>query len=432
MTPIGKKYRELGGENGFLGKPISQETICSDGQGWYRIYEHGQILYLKGIGAHEVHGAILSKYLAWEREEGVLGYPVSDETELDGGLRYNRFQKGLIVWSTELNAHGICEDGVHMDYLVDFERLAEAPWYAEERAAQAVADPDAVINPQWTPYGDLNEFYHFIRDAYCIDLKYNIDTNTYERKYVGWQVADFRNGNNTLNGCRLRKGERLIITVAQMLLLRWHLRRLKDHKQARINEINRYFHKGHCFKRDKIGKRWKYNKWCSEFASYVFQKANMPVSLGKKQSFVCEGLWKYKKIGWCMSAVPYFVSYYKNINRYRRISEYIEHKLSPHLGHYLCTWNGKSVASGKLKGHSMLVLGFEENKEDFSTSRIYVVNGNVGENATENRVAKVEWKSISNGFHGVGIVYASVPMDVGGPVHMPPECIFEALFTRSV
>lgn len=88
--------------------------------GRHRSYEHGHIFCHPNTGAHEVHGAIMDKYQSWKWTKSALGYPMSDEMNTRDGGRYNRFQKGLIV-----GVHAICEDGVNIDYLVDFEIIRE-------------------------------------------------------------------------------------------------------------------------------------------------------------------------------------------------------------------------------------------------------------------------------------------------------------------
>ncbi len=346
MSAIDLKYAELGGKRGVLGKAKSPERWCNDHVGRHRSYEGGHIFWHPDTGAHEVHGAIMAKYASWGWDKGALGYPLSDEMDTPDGGRYNRFQKGLIVWTPETMAHGICADGINIDCLVDFEQLDN------------------------TPYGNLKKFYEIIRDEYKIDLKY-------DQKYTGWQVADFWNGNYELNKRKLSTGERFVITTAQILLMQWNLRDLKNYPDTRRKEINRYFNKKHCFKRIYSFKRreWNYNEWCSEFASYVYRRAGIPVSLNKKQTFFCKGVRRYEKIGWCMARVSYFRGYFRDIHRYRPFAEYRTNSVAPTLGNFLCS-----------KEHSMLVLWTDKKK-------IYIVNGNSGSGAPQGSNKLVRFES---------------------------------------
>jgi hypothetical protein len=391
VSAIDKKYAELGGEKSFLGRPVSEERWCKDRVGRHRAYERGHIFWHPHTGAHEVHGAIMDMYRSWGWDSSVLGYPLSDEMDTPDYGRYNRFQRGLIVWTPQLGAHGICEDGINISKFVDFRRLGD------------------------THYGNLTEFYEKVRILHNIDLIRNLNTNTNEKKYVGWQVADFWNGDYSLNGYRLSTGERLIITVAQILLMQWHLRDLENHKHARHSTIDSYFNKGACFKRNWSGGRraWSYNAWCSEFVSYVYRRAGISVSRGKKQHFWCKGKWKYEKLGWCMSNVPYFVYYFKERKRYRTIEQYRDNRIGPRLGNYLCRWNGKGPTDPKLDGHSMLVVGFEEDISSFMNSKIYIINGNSGEGAPErcNKRVRFEYKTFEpkSKLTGVGGKSVSLP-----------------------
>jgi hypothetical protein len=102
---IGQKYEALGGESGFLGKPLNDETGTPDGVGRFNHFEGGSIYWTPQTGAREVHGLIREKWasLGWER--GALGYPVSDEQDLPGGGgKFSQFQRGRIVWKPATGA----------------------------------------------------------------------------------------------------------------------------------------------------------------------------------------------------------------------------------------------------------------------------------------------------------------------------------------
>lgn len=109
MSEISKKYAALGGNEGLLGSPVSEELVTADGVGRYRHYQHGSIYWHPEAGdAHEVHGAIHEKWknLGWER--GFLGYPVSDEMGTRDGIgAQSHFQHGSIYWTSSTGAHEI-------------------------------------------------------------------------------------------------------------------------------------------------------------------------------------------------------------------------------------------------------------------------------------------------------------------------------------
>jgi len=96
------KWARLGGERGFLGFPITDETGTPNGRGRFNHFEHGSIYWTPARGSHEVHGAIRDKWasLGWERSR--LGFPVSDErTPPNGHGRFSDFEGGTIVWTPE-------------------------------------------------------------------------------------------------------------------------------------------------------------------------------------------------------------------------------------------------------------------------------------------------------------------------------------------
>jgi len=104
---IATKWSELGRENGVLGYPVTDETGTPDGVGRYNHFEfNGSIYWTPSTGAHAVYGAIRDKWQALGWERGVLGYPLSDEaTTIDGTARYNDFQGGAINWTSTAGAH---------------------------------------------------------------------------------------------------------------------------------------------------------------------------------------------------------------------------------------------------------------------------------------------------------------------------------------
>src|SRR5688500_11726913 len=89
----------LGWERSFPGYPLTDEPLTPDGAGSFNHFQGGSIDYAKATGrAHEVHGAIRSKWekLGWEKG---LGLPLTDETRTaDGRGTYNHFERGSIYW----------------------------------------------------------------------------------------------------------------------------------------------------------------------------------------------------------------------------------------------------------------------------------------------------------------------------------------------
>ncbi|WP_051684339.1 LGFP repeat-containing protein [Blastococcus sp. URHD0036] len=103
------EYRALGGPDGFLGFPLTNElTTPIRTEGRFSVFQHGSIYWTPATGAHEVHGAIGAEWghLGWEN--GVLGFPVTDELSTpDGRGRFNYFERGGIYWTPSTGAHEV-------------------------------------------------------------------------------------------------------------------------------------------------------------------------------------------------------------------------------------------------------------------------------------------------------------------------------------
>ncbi|MDQ6650844.1 MAG: PQQ-binding-like beta-propeller repeat protein [Actinomycetota bacterium] len=101
-------YRALGGPAGLLGFPTTDETGTPDGVGRYNHFTGGSAYWTPNTGAHEVHGAIRDKWTSLGWETGVLGYPTTDETGTPDGVgRYNQFTGGSVYWTPGTGAHEV-------------------------------------------------------------------------------------------------------------------------------------------------------------------------------------------------------------------------------------------------------------------------------------------------------------------------------------
>ncbi|MBC2644407.1 MULTISPECIES: endonuclease/exonuclease/phosphatase family protein [unclassified Rhodococcus (in: high G+C Gram-positive bacteria)] len=98
LGPIVLKWAALGGPDGFLGKAVGNEQPNPDGRGRRQRFEHGHIYWSPTTGAHEIHGNIFTKWESLGWENGILGYPTSDEQDEPGGGRISNFEHGSIRW----------------------------------------------------------------------------------------------------------------------------------------------------------------------------------------------------------------------------------------------------------------------------------------------------------------------------------------------
>ncbi len=105
---INAKYLSLGGCGSVLGAPITEERATPDAAGRYSVFERGSIYWTQAGGAFEVHGVIRDKWADVGWEAGMLGYPMTDETPTPDGVgRYNVFEGGSIYWSPDTGAHEV-------------------------------------------------------------------------------------------------------------------------------------------------------------------------------------------------------------------------------------------------------------------------------------------------------------------------------------
>ena len=96
------RYLANGAQAGYLKYPTTSARGVGDGIGTWATFDHGHIYGTKALGAFEVHGAVLTHYLARGGPTGALGYPT---TELPpGGTpggRFQSFQNGTLEYHVD-------------------------------------------------------------------------------------------------------------------------------------------------------------------------------------------------------------------------------------------------------------------------------------------------------------------------------------------
>ncbi|MEU4418263.1 NucA/NucB deoxyribonuclease domain-containing protein [Nocardia salmonicida] len=99
-----------GGEGGYLGYPISDETGTLDGLGRFNRFEHGVIYWTGAYGAHPVSGGLVNKWAQSGFERGPYGYPTADQQQAGPSWRQD-FQFGRMGYPTETAAGVVPEAG---------------------------------------------------------------------------------------------------------------------------------------------------------------------------------------------------------------------------------------------------------------------------------------------------------------------------------
>jgi Uncharacterized protein potentially involved in peptidoglycan biosynthesis len=104
------KYANSGGENNtVLGFPHSDEMEIGDGIGRYNKFERGYIVWSVQNGAHYFNTNIHTRWLNLGFGNSYLGYPITDETKTpDGAAKYVHFQGGSMYdtvypWTSDPN-----------------------------------------------------------------------------------------------------------------------------------------------------------------------------------------------------------------------------------------------------------------------------------------------------------------------------------------
>jgi lysozyme len=90
--------RILGGPNGYT---------HAVGAGYARSFFHGQMFWSNKAGIHEVHGAVLGRYLRLRGAKGAAGFPTTDVKALANGLRSRFHGSWAIYWSAATGAHSV-------------------------------------------------------------------------------------------------------------------------------------------------------------------------------------------------------------------------------------------------------------------------------------------------------------------------------------
>lgn len=121
---IRARYLALGGPGGFLGYPITDECDVLDAAGRptggkLSRFEGGTIYWSSASGACEVHGRIRDFYEQMGGPRSKVGYPITNEAGIQGtDIRYNDFQKGIVVYRPTIGARAITELQLFLDRVV--------------------------------------------------------------------------------------------------------------------------------------------------------------------------------------------------------------------------------------------------------------------------------------------------------------------------
>jgi L,D-peptidoglycan transpeptidase YkuD (ErfK/YbiS/YcfS/YnhG family) len=102
---IAARWRAAGAQNGILGYPTTDELCGQTGNGCVQTFQRGRIYWSPATGAWITNGAIGTRYNAAGAHRGLLGYPTSNEAcGQTGNGCVQTFQRGRIYWSPTTGA----------------------------------------------------------------------------------------------------------------------------------------------------------------------------------------------------------------------------------------------------------------------------------------------------------------------------------------
>lgn len=103
-----------GYERGPAGYPIAPEIQTPNKAGAVQAFENGPFYYNEKTGVHRVQGLIFGKYAQMGYENSWLGFPVAEEEPLKDLGRFSRFEGGNVYWSPVSGAWAV-QNGSVMD-----------------------------------------------------------------------------------------------------------------------------------------------------------------------------------------------------------------------------------------------------------------------------------------------------------------------------
>ncbi|MEV6771003.1 alpha/beta hydrolase-fold protein [Nocardia sp. NPDC051030] len=108
------EWGKQGFERGPAGYPNSPEQRTPNKDGVVQGFEHGPMYFSAKTGAHLVQGLVLGKYAQVGFENSPYGFPIAEEGALKDLGRFSRFEGGNIYWSPLSGSWGV-RNGPIMD-----------------------------------------------------------------------------------------------------------------------------------------------------------------------------------------------------------------------------------------------------------------------------------------------------------------------------
>ncbi|MFG1791199.1 LGFP repeat-containing protein [Nocardia sp. NPDC049149] len=135
-------WARYGYEAGYIGYPTTDEIVNPDKVG-RRQHFTGSTIYWKLNEAYSIGGRIFDKWGETGWEQGFLGYPTSDETATPDGVgRFNRFERGVVYWTFPTDAHPVAGAILDQWSKAGYERSKYGYPTSDERGAGSRREQD--------------------------------------------------------------------------------------------------------------------------------------------------------------------------------------------------------------------------------------------------------------------------------------------------
>ena len=166
---IDEKYEQL---SAVLGTSDGRMQKCGM-TGWVKQkYSNGAIYCDSEAETYAVYGAIYARYTKMQSENGVLGFPKTDELGgISNGGRYNRFEKGSIYWTPATGACALMQIG---EVSIPFSQSVQEP----DLQAQ-VNSLQAQVNGLQAQIDSLSKALNLFKAEYAAH------THSYPQQFVG-------------------------------------------------------------------------------------------------------------------------------------------------------------------------------------------------------------------------------------------------------
>ncbi|MFD0362090.1 alpha/beta hydrolase-fold protein [Nocardia sp. GCM10030253] len=93
------EWGKRGFERGLVGYPTAPEVKTPSRDGAVQAFENGAYYYSRQTGVHQLQGLIMGKYAQMGYENSWLGFPAAEELPLKDLGRFSTFEGGSIYWS---------------------------------------------------------------------------------------------------------------------------------------------------------------------------------------------------------------------------------------------------------------------------------------------------------------------------------------------